>query len=798
MIELFQKLNENIYNLTKLKKSNQNSFKSPIFIILASLTAVILLFAYSNHFSNSFHFDDKHTIEYNSSIQEINIISFFADGKTFSSMPANQSYRPFTTLENAIDYKISGGLNPKIFHIHIFITFLLVIILICIFIKKMLDKIKFSKYNQFWALLNASIFGLLCANAETVNYIIQRAEITAALFVLLGFVTFLGGGFWRGKFVYLLFPFIGFFAKEMAFVFAPLLLLYLLLFEEEVDLLHFYRKQEFKKCLKSFSKVLPAFTLTIVFYIFYTSMLPSTFSTGGLSQFNYLITQPMVMAHYIITYFIPYNLSADTDWVVYTSIFDYRALAGILIIAALFYTALKASKNKDTRLFSFGILWFFISLLPTSSFIPFAEVLNDHRSFIPYIGLTIAFVFGANYLVQKYFTEAFKKKSVQNLILTGIILFLGANVYGVRERNKVWNNDLSLWKDVTIKSPNNGRGLMNYGLSLMVRGDYINAEKSFNEALILNPNYDHLYINLGIVKDATGNKIEAEKYFKKGIELNPSSHKNSFFYAKFLMNNEQIEESKKLLLEALNISPNFSSAQTLLMNVYHKTNEWGNLKSLAEDILTKSPNNGLAQDYLDIAFNKKTILMTLEEDAIKTPTPEKYLNLSLKYYENNKFKETISTANQALNLKNNYSEAYNNIGIAYYMLCEYDKAIEAYNKALNLKPDNNLAQNNLANAIEVRDIEINFLANSSKNLTSNDYLNLSYTYYNRGSFRACIKAAKKSVNILPNADAFNNICAAYNQLKEYDKAIIACVKAIKLDKENILAKNNLLHAKKNK
>tara|TARA_B110001469_G_C9624675_1_gene311673 strand:- start:1414 stop:1986 length:573 start_codon:yes stop_codon:yes gene_type:complete len=190
--------------------------------------------------------------------------------------------------------------------------------------------------------------------------------------------------------------------------------------------------------------------------------------------------------------------------------------------------------------------------------------------------------------------------------------------------------------------------------------------------------------------------------------------------------------------------------------------------------------------------------MTLEEDAIKTPTPEKYLNLSLKYYENNKFKETISTANQALNLKNNYSEAYNNIGIAYYMLCEYDKAIEAYNKALNLKPDNNLAQNNLANAIEVRDIEINFLANSSKNLTSNDYLNLSYTYYNRGSFRACIKAAKKSVNILPNADAFNNICAAYNQLKEYDKAIIACVKAIKLDKENILAKNNLLHAKKNK
>ena len=40
----------------------------------------------------------------------------------------------------------------------------------------------------------------------------------------------------------------------------------------------------------------------------------------------------------------------------------------------------------------------------------------------------------------------------------------------------------NLWYDGTIKSPNNGRGLMNYGLTLMARGDYDNAEDYFIQA----------------------------------------------------------------------------------------------------------------------------------------------------------------------------------------------------------------------------------------------------------------------------------------------------------------------------
>ena len=55
---------------------------------LAALSAlalfIALLCAYSNHFYNSFHFDDAHTIETNAAIRELrNIPLFFCDAQKY-------------------------------------------------------------------------------------------------------------------------------------------------------------------------------------------------------------------------------------------------------------------------------------------------------------------------------------------------------------------------------------------------------------------------------------------------------------------------------------------------------------------------------------------------------------------------------------------------------------------------------------------------------------------------------------------------------------------------------------------
>jgi len=772
-------------------KGKGDSLRSPYFIVLTLLVVAAMLFAYSNHFTNAFHFDDSHSIVNNSDIEEIDMVRFFTDATTFSSLITNQSYRPLTTLENAIDYHIGGGLDPKPFHIHIFLTFLAACIILFFFVKKVLDNIGYSKYNQFWALLTATIFGLLCVNAETVNYIIQRSEITAAFFVLAGFVAFLQGGFWRKYYVYLLFPFIGFFAKEMAFVFAPLLLLYLLVFEEEVYLLRFYKKDEFKKCLKSLKKALPAFLITIAFYIFYSKMRPETFFPGGPSQFKYLITQPMVMCHYMLTYFVPYNLSADTDWHVFPSLFDYRAIIGIVLVLLVFYVALRATKKKEYQLFSFGMLWFFISLLPTSSFIPFSEVLNDHRTFIPYIGLTIAFVFGTANLMKKFFAEKLANPSAKFLLAGFLVIFIGSNIYGIRQRNKVWNTDLTLWKDVTEKSPNNGRGLMNYGLALMKRGNYPEAEKYFEEALKITPTYTTLHVNLGILKNQFGDKEVAEDYFRKALALNPSNHSSLYYFARFLVRNNRNKEAIDYLEQAVGIAPNYGMASDLLLKTYHKTEAWENLKTYAQQLSIYSLENKTAKYYLEVADQKKSELMLLEENAKLNPSPEKYLDLSLKYYQAEKYAKTIAMAQEALKLKKDYPEAYNNIGIAYFKLDEYDKSIAAYEKALALNPSFQLAKNNLSNAIKARDQNRIFQEKYATLKTADDFLNYSLECYQLKKYRQCIEAAKKSISITASANAYNNMCAAYNQLKEYDKAIEACEKALDLDRDHKLAKGNL-------
>ncbi len=791
MTSILSKWADRLYNTTGFDKKNGNSFKNPVFLVLAATLALWMLLAYSNHFSNGFHFDDSHTIEDNNAIKEINVRSFFTDTSTFSALTTNQTYRPYTTLENAIDYKLAGGLHPQVFHIHIFLSFVLTCLVLCFFTKKLLDRLDYSAHNSFWGLLVATIFGLLCANAETVNYIIQRAEIISGLYVLLGLSFFLTGGRWRKNYIYLLFPFIGFFAKEMAFVFAPVLLLYFLIFEEEVDLLHFYRGTEFKKCLRSFTKAGPAFILTIAFYIFYSSMLPETFDPGGLDRFKYLITQPMVMLHYIGTYFVPYNLSADSDWTVYDSILDYRAILGILGVLVLAYLALRASKNKSTKLFSFGMLWFFITLLPSSSFIAFAEVMNDHRSFIPYMGLTIAFVFGTKHLLDTYLPNVWTSKNGPTALLLFLVLFLSANAYGVYQRNKVWKDDLSLWKDVTLKSPGNGRGLMNYGLALMARADYADAEKCFEKALVINPNYGTLHINLGILKGATGNPTEAEFHFKRAIELNADNHSSWYYYGKFLSEAGRYEEAIGSLEKGVDISPNFSNIKELLMKAYHGNRDWEQLHLFSSRILESSPNDPSAKKYSDIARDKKSMADMLEAEIAAAPTAEKYLDLSLRFFNEGNYEKCISSANKALELRPEYAEAHNNIGIAYFYLKEYQEAIKAYEKALQLKPGYQLAQNNLSQ-VRAELNKPNVSALSIANLrASNDFINRSLGYYNEGRYKEAIEAARNSIAIRPNANAYNNICSAYNQLGQYDQAIEACREALKLEAEHTLAKGNL-------
>src|SRR5450432_1428426 len=95
--------------------------------LIAPILALICA-AYANHFQNSFHFDDSHTIVDNPAIRTLsNVPKFFTDPSTFTVLPANRTWRPLLSTSLALDYWIGDGLNPLAFHLSTFLWFLLLV-----------------------------------------------------------------------------------------------------------------------------------------------------------------------------------------------------------------------------------------------------------------------------------------------------------------------------------------------------------------------------------------------------------------------------------------------------------------------------------------------------------------------------------------------------------------------------------------------------------------------------------------------------------------------------------------------
>jgi protein O-mannosyl-transferase len=387
--------------------------------------------------------------------------------------------------------------------------------------------------------------------------------------------------------------------------------------------------------------------------LFVQHMTPHSWIAGAANARNYLITQPYVALLYWKTFFWPSGLSADYDLNPFATTDDPRFWAGFAFIVLFTLCAVAASVFKQTRVIGFGLFWFLVTLL-TTSLLPLAEVMNDHRTFLPYIGLVIAMAGAAALLVNRAVAYSLPAKIAA---VCAVVLFLCSNAYATFQRNKVWKTEETLWHDVVIKSPGNGRGLMNYGNTLMAKGDFAGALDYFHRAEQLTPQYSVLLINLAIAEDATKQSVAAEQHFKDALRLAPASPDSYTYYARYLLSHSRAEEARAFLRSALELSPTDLTAREL---------------------------------------TEQTDGQTINEPT----TPESYLALSLQLYGEERYVESIVASRRALDLRPGYAEAWNNIGAAYNKLGRYEEAATACEQALRYKPDFELARNNLQYARE--------------------------------------------------------------------------------------------------
>lgn len=765
-------------------------------LILLSLGLLIaLVITYSNHFDNGFHFDDSHSVVNNVYIRDLkNIPLFFKDGKTLTSLPANQGYRPMMPTLYAVDYALGDGLNSTfMFHLTTFIWYVLQCVLMYFILLHIFNRARPHPWNPFISIAAVAWYAFHTANAETINYISARSDSISTFWLIVSFAVYIFYPRLRKFGVYLIPLIIGILVKPAVLVFPGLLFFYVAFFHEPV----YFKgiKNGFlRKVFNAFLVALPSLIVCAGLYILQAKMTPGTFEPGG-SRFHYLITQPFVSLHYFKTFFLPTELSADTDWRPLETWQDWRFFTGMFFILIMMAIALLTWYKKRTAPIAFGILWFFIALLPSSSIIPFAEVLNDHRTFFPYIGLLISVVWSLSLLVKEKDSAA--QLAMRRMGLTGLaVVVISINAYGTYKRNEVWHDNESLWKDVTIKSPKNGRGWMNYGLALMAKGQYAEAEECFKRSEKIWPYYSYLHVNFGILKAAKGDKAAAEKYFKNALAYGADNPEPYYYYAEFLHRNNRSAEALGLLEKCIQLSPAHSMARYLIMTIYAQQGEWKKLQETASATLAIMPGDATAQHYLDMSRNAKPKLQVAEEAVKANPTAENYLNLSLEYCNVFRFREAIDACQQALKLKPDYAIAYNNLCYAYSQLGKFDEAVAACDKALKLDPSYELAKNNRTIALQRKQGIAELEKKAKNNPTADNYIELSLVYYNQGMYEKCIEACREALKLKPDyATAYNNICSAYNQMKMWDKAIEACSEAIRLQPDFELAKNNLIFAR---
>ena len=525
---------------------------------LCLLLSIAVLAAYSNHFHNDFHFDDGDSIVRNPAIRDpASIPRFLVDPKLFSSAPTQRTYRPVTSASLAIDYWLAGRLDPFYFHLSTFLWYEVQLVLMFLLFRRIMDMADPHASNRWTALITTAAFGLHPASAETVNYIIQRADLyntlgcVASLWLFMRYPT-------QRKFGWYLLPAAAaMLAKPPAMIFPLLLLVYSLLFEQNDA------RGKWRGAIRS---TIPALAVAGAVGWLLWRMRVSTWTSVAPSAFLYRVIQPWVALHYFKTFFLPTGLNVDPGWQ-YVGPFSPRALAGYAFVLGLLGAAAAAARVRVAKPIAFGILWFLVTLLPTS-LMPLLDITNDHRMFFAFVGLALAVVWSLRMALFRLTSRLTRNPMwVYGAVSLAAVLLVLAGL-GTAERNRVWSTDESLWRDSTVKNPQNGRAWDSYGLVFFRQGDYATALKLFEHAVAVNPACPICEGHLVQVYVQLNRDGLAERHLQRLVELNPRIPDPYVAYGDWLHSAGRLAQSGRPLERAARLYPDSHELRQILIEYY--------------------------------------------------------------------------------------------------------------------------------------------------------------------------------------------------------------------------------------
>jgi len=415
--------------------------------------------------------------------------------------------RPLLILTYALNYRWAGRQFRELdFHVVSLALHLLNAIILWLALRRLAELPKVVVWATPFLFLTSPI------QTESVAYISSRSELLAATFYLLALLVFVSS--WREKHPWVTAGLVevcygcSVTSKQHGLTLPGALLLV------DYFLLAGHDWRRMKRNWPTYATLV--FLMMTGGFVVVREVLnvPSAgFSMREVTWKDYLFTQFRMYWIYLRLLAVPFGLNADYDIQPSRTLwqhFSWLALAGIV---ALVGAAVRFRKQRP--LVSCGVLLFFLTLFPTSSFYPLLDYAAERRLYLPAIGFLLA----ALGLVVNRWGET-------RGVVVGLALVTAVYGAGTYQRNQVWADPLELWRDTSEKSPGKWRAFNNLGREYSDDGRFTEAAAAYQRAVELIPvnpanreNRAELLSNLGSTYANRGLYTQALEIYQEALRL---------------------------------------------------------------------------------------------------------------------------------------------------------------------------------------------------------------------------------------------------------------------------------------
>ncbi len=289
--------------------------------------------------------------------------------------------------------------------------------------------------------------------------------------------------------------------------------------------------------------------------------LSAGFSAHDADVWTYLLNQSVMITRYLRLAIWPRDLVLYYGWPLPLSL-D-RVLPQVAFVVSLVGLAAFAIWRFPRA----GLLgaWVFLTLAPTSSFVPIAtEVGDERRMYLPLIGLVALAVVTFRWLVQS--------ERLRGAALVLVVLLLGA---GTLARNAEYRSSLRLAETTFERWPTPGAHSM-LGTELAAADRLPEAERHLREAAPVHPPARYY---LGTVLAAQGQRAEAITQFQSFIAAQPPQldqvQTARALLADVLTKEGRAEEAAAQYRAMLAIDPDDGQAMRLLAEILLRQQKFG-------------------------------------------------------------------------------------------------------------------------------------------------------------------------------------------------------------------------------